>query len=155
MILNLLVALHVIFGAAWFGMAVSFRVRELPHRGFLAGQALAAVLAIALGLVLAALERPDMTSTFGRVVMTGAGLAILAVLLMGALVVWPTVAASRPAASLSAGARRRMIWTGRGVAVLLLTVLILMGACAPRLNGGAFERPGAPGIYILRSSRGL
>ena len=124
--INLLLALHVIFGAVWFGLAVSFRVQAAPHKPFLAVQTLAAISAIGLGVIIAALERPDMASASGRVLMAGAGLAVLAALLMGALVVWPTVVASLRAAPLSPGAKRRMIVAGRIVAVLLLVVLTLM-----------------------------
>jgi hypothetical protein len=124
--LNLLLALHVIFGAVWFGLAVSFRVQAMPHRRFLAVQTLAAISAIGLGAIIAAVERPDMASASGRLLMAGAGLAVLAALLLGALVVWPTVAASLHAAPMSSGAKRRMIVAERVVAVLLLVVLTLM-----------------------------
>lgn len=126
MSINLLLAPHVIFGAVWFGLAVSFRVQAMPHRAFLAVQTLAAISAVGLGGIIAALERPDMASASGRVLMASAGLAVLAVLLMGALVVLPTVAASLRATPLSSGAKRRMIVAERIVAVLLLVVLTLM-----------------------------
>lgn len=132
MILNVLLGLHVIAAAMWFGLAVSFRARPAPHRGFLALQAMAALLAIVIGGAVAGLERPGMASLFGRLLMVGAGVGVLAGLLMAGLVIWPTVAASSRAIALTKGETQRMILAERAVAVLLLIALTLM-ALAHRL----------------------
>jgi hypothetical protein len=52
-------------------------------------------------VAVASLERPDMTSRFGQMLLAGAGLAGLAMLLLGVVVVFPTVAASRRGVSLT------------------------------------------------------